>query len=330
MYGDEYGTPFLQRFAERDFFIPPNPPSILEVFMRSSAVRALWSAVSLTLLTLALALPCLAGEHGKTAEPKRGILLVSFGTSVPEATAAIDDLKRQAEAAFPGVPVRLAYSSKIIRDKIAGEGIKKSAPAQALADMAAEGFTEVAVQSLHAIPGHEFHDIMATARAMEGMPKGMSKISVGLPLLSTPHDIDAAAEAILASLPKRAKGEAVVLMGHGTEHPANAAYASLQLALWKRDQSVFVATVESSPSLEDILPALKRQGARTVHLLPLMSVAGDHARNDMAGDEDDSWASILKSKGFTPKAQLTGLGSRPAVAKLWIAHLKDAVKGLDH
>lgn len=298
--------------------------------MRFPASSVLWRALLTALLCLALAAPCLAEGHGKPAAPKRGILLVAFGTSVPEAVASIDSLKSQAEAAFPGVPVRMAYSSKIIRDKIAGEGIQKNAPAQALADMAAEGFTEVAVQSLQSIPGKEFHDIIATAKAMEGMPKGMKKITVGLPLLATPEDIKAAAKAIVSTLPKHGKGEAVVLMGHGTEHPANAAYAALQFELWKHDQSVFVATVESSPSLDDVIPALKCQGVRTVHLLPLMSVAGDHARNDMAGDEDDSWASILKAKGFNTKADLTGLGSRPAVARLWIEHLRDAVKGLGH
>ncbi|MGE4263036.1 MAG: sirohydrochlorin cobaltochelatase [Desulfovibrio sp.] len=298
--------------------------------MRFSASSASWRALFLALFCLTLAAPCLAGEHGKSAAPKRGILLVAFGTSVPEAVASIDSLKRQAEAAFPGVPVRMAYSSKIIRDKIAGEGISQRAPAQALADMAAEGFTEVAVQSLHAIPGHEYNDIAATAKAFEGMPKSMGAITVGRPLLSSPEDIKAAAAAILTILPRRGKGEAVVLMGHGTEHPANAAYAALQLELWKRDPGVFVATVESSPGLDDVIPALKRQGVRTVHLLPLMSVAGDHARNDMAGGEEDSWASILTAKGFTAKADLTGLGSRPAVARLWIEHLKDAVKGLDH
>ncbi|MDP2847754.1 MAG: sirohydrochlorin cobaltochelatase [Humidesulfovibrio sp.] len=297
--------------------------------MRSSAFSALLRAMLLAALALTLAQPCLAGEGKQSPAPKRGILLVAFGTSVPEAVTAIDSLKQQAEAAFPGVPVRMAYSSKIIRDKIAGEGIAKRAPAQALADMAAEGFTEVAVQSLHAIPGKEFHDIVSTARAMEGMPKGIGKITMGLPLLSTPHDIKAAAAAILASLPKRGKGEAVVLMGHGTEHPANAAYAALQLALWKQDKSVFIATVEDTPGLDEIIPDLMRLGARTVHLTPLMSVAGDHARNDMAGPEADSWASKLKAAGFIPKADLTGLGSRPAVSRLWIDHLKDAVKALD-
>ena len=255
--------------------------------MRSSAFSALLRAMLLATLALTLAQPCLASEGKQSPAPKRGILLVAFGTSVPEAVTAIDSLKQQAEAAFPGVPVRMAYSSKIIRDKIAGEGIVKRAPAQALADMAAEGFTEVAVQSLHAIPGKEFHDIVSTARAMEGLPKGIGKITLGLPLLSTPHDIKAAAAAILASLPKRGKGEAVVLMGHGTEHPANAAYAALQLALWKQDRSVFIATVEDTPGLDEIIPDLKRLGARTVHLAPLMSVAGDHARNDMAGPEAD-------------------------------------------
>ncbi|MBI5518654.1 MAG: sirohydrochlorin cobaltochelatase [Desulfovibrio sp.] len=297
--------------------------------MRPPVASVFWRALCAALLALCLAQPALAAEAKKGAAPKRGILLVAFGTSLPEAVGAIDSLKAQAEAAFPGVPVRMAYSSRIIRDKIAGEGIVRRAPAQALADMAAEGFTEVAVQSLHAIPGKEFHDIIATARALEGMPKGIKKITVGLPLLSTPEDIKAAAEAILQSQPKRAKGEGLVLMGHGTEHPANAAYAALQLELWKKDPAVFIATVEDNPGLDDVILALKRQGLRGVVLAPLMSVAGDHARNDMAGGEDDSWASRLKAKGFAVRADLTGLGSRPAVAKLWIEHLKRAVQALD-
>jgi sirohydrochlorin cobaltochelatase len=169
--------------------------------MRSRAVRFHWSLFAAALLCLCLSAPAFAGEHGKAPEAKRGILLVAFGTSVPEAAASIDELTRQAKAAFPGVPVRLAYSSKIIRDKIAGEGVQKRSPAQALADMAAEGFTEVAVQSLHSIPGREFTDISATAKAFEGMPKSMGTISVGRPLLSTPEDIALAAQAVLKSLP---------------------------------------------------------------------------------------------------------------------------------
>jgi len=296
--------------------------------MRKTASSALLRAVLLCALCLVLAQPAFAGEGKKHAEPKHGILLVAFGTSVPEAVAAIDSLKRQAEAAFPGVPVRLAYSSSIIRRKIAAEGIVKSSPAQALADMAAEGFTHVTVQSLQSIPGREFDDVKATAEAFQAMPKGIRHVSVGRPLLCLPEDIEAAAAAILPTLPAHKKGEAVVLMGHGTEHPANAAYSALQLALWKHDANVFVATVESLPSLDDLIPMLKRHGARTAYLVPLMSVAGDHAHNDMAGKENDSWASKLSAAGIAPKPVLVGLGSRPAVSRLWIEHLKDADKEL--
>jgi len=296
--------------------------------MRQTALAALLRAVLSLTLCLALGQTALAGEGKKHAEPKHGILLVAFGTSVPEAVAAIDSLKQQAEAAFPGVPVRLAYSSKIIRDKIAGEGIHKRSPAQALADMAAEGFTHVAVQSLQSIPGREYNDIKATAEAFQAMPKGIKHVSVGRPLLYGPEDIDATAKAILPSLPQHKKGEAVVLMGHGTEHPANAAYSALQLALWKLDPGVHVATVESAPTIDDTIQTLKRHGVRTAYLVPLMSVAGDHAHNDMAGKEDDSWASKLSAAGIAPKPVLVGLGSRPAVSRLWIEHLKDADKEL--
>jgi len=298
----------------------------------SSTLRRITSACLALSLALPFALPFVLPDIAQAehkAPDKRGILLVAFGTSVPEATSAIDALKGRAEAAFPGVPVRLAYSSKIIRDKIAKEGIIKSSPAQALADMAAEGFTEVAVQSLHSIPGREYADIKATAEAFQTMPKGIKKVAVGRPLLYSFKDIAKAAEAILPCLPAHRKGEAVLLMGHGTEHPANAAYGSLQLALWQRDKSVFIATVEDTPGLDDVLPELKRQGIRKVFLVPLMSVAGDHAHNDMAGKEKDSWASRLTAAGIGSEAVLVGLGSRPAVAGLWIDHLRDAVKGLD-
>lgn len=298
--------------------------------MRSASFSKHFHVLLLCTLLLALALPGVArAAHGDTAKEKTGILLVAFGTSVPEAAAAIDALKKQVEATFPGLPVRLAYSSRIIRDKLAAEGDRKRSPAQALADMAAEGFTRVAVQSLHAIPGREYSDIKATAELFQAMPKGIAKVCVGRPLLHSPADIATAAAAILPTLPAHRKGEAVLLMGHGTDHPANAAYAALQLELWKRDPAVFVATVEGAPALDDLIPLLKRQGARTAHLVPLMSVAGDHALNDMAGSEDDSWASRLKAAGIASRPVLVGLGSRPGVAALWVEHLKDAVKELE-
>jgi len=298
--------------------------------MRPSASALPLRPLFCALLAFLLLLPhaALAG-HGAKAPGKRGILLVAFGTSVPEAAQAIDALKTRAETAFPGVSVRLAYSSRIIRDKIAGQGVVRPSPAQVLADMAAEGYTEVAVQSLHAIPGREYDDIRATAQAFQAMPKGIPRVSVGRPLLHGFEDIARAAEAILAVLPAHGRGEAVLLMGHGTSHPANAAYAALQLALWRHDKSVFVATVEDSPGLDAVLPELKRQGVRKAFLVPLMSVAGDHAMNDMAGKEADSWASRLKAAGIASQAELLGLGSRPAVAALWIDHLRDAVKELD-
>lgn len=296
--------------------------------MRSLFRPAHLRALFFVILALLMAQAAFAGEGKKQAPQQRGILLVAFGTSVPEATAAIDSIKSRAEAAFPGVPVRLAYSSHIIRTKLAEGGVKRSSPAQALADMAAEGFTDVAVQSLQTIPGQEFGDIKATAEAFQAMPKGIAHVSVGRPLMHTTEDADALAAALLPVLPKHGQGEAVLLMGHGTSHPAGAAYAALQLALWKRDRAVFVGTVEGSPALEDIIPQLKRLGVRTAHLVPLMSVAGDHALNDMAGDDADSWASRLKKAGIAAKPVLVGLGSRPAVAELWVDHLKDACKEL--
>lgn len=281
----------------------------------------------LVFLLLALSGPALASH--KERPPKKGILLVAFGTTVSEARLALDNIASTAITRFPGLEIRWAYSSRIVREKLAQEGLNLDSPAMALARMMDDGFTHVAVQSLQTIPGEEFHALQRTAQAFSGLPKGMDTVTLGLPLLAEPQDVDACTQAILASLPSERKpDEAVIFLGHGTHHPANVYYAGLQYALSRLDPLVLVGTVEGTPSLEDVRQTLKDHKVTKAYLLPFMAVAGDHAINDMAGDDKDSWMSVLTGDGLTCVPVLRGTAENPAFVKIWLDHLQTALERL--
>jgi sirohydrochlorin cobaltochelatase len=282
--------------------------------------------VLLIAVIMVFALITTAAAHGDKRPVKKGILLVAFGTSVPEAQVAFENIDKKVKAAFPGVEVRWAYTSKIIRNKLAKEGKNLDSPAVALAKMADDDFTHVAVQSLHTIPGEEYHYLVQTAHAFQGKPKGLQKVLLGYPLLATADDLEKAAKAIMAVIPKdRKKDEAVILMGHGTHHPANAYYPAMQYYFWQHDPLVFVGTVEGSPSLDDVQAELKKHGVKKAYLMPFMSVAGDHAMNDMAGDEEDSWKSVLTKAGIECVPILKGTAEYDGIVDLWVDHLKGAM-----
>ncbi|MBF0530988.1 MAG: sirohydrochlorin cobaltochelatase, partial [Deltaproteobacteria bacterium] len=187
-------------------------------------------------------------------------------------------------------------------------------------------FTHVVVQSLHTIPGEEYHNLMESARSFSGLPKGMKQVVIGDPLMSTTRDVERVADALLNSVPKsRTKNDAVIFLGHGTPHPANIYYPGLQFYLWKKDKNVFVGTVEEGLSSEYVVSELKERNIKKAYLMPLLSVAGDHAQNDMAGNEPDSWKSILTKAGITCEPVLKGTGESDEIADIWIDHLKNAL-----
>jgi sirohydrochlorin cobaltochelatase len=262
--------------------------------------------------------------HGEKRAEKKAILLAAFGTTVPEAQKAFDQVEARIKQAFPGTEVRWAYTSSIVRAKVAKQGKVLLSPESALAKLMDEGYTQVAVLSLQTIPGEEFHALNQNTRLFGQMAGGFEKILVARPLLSSHEDIERAAKAMLKNIPAgRKPGDAVVLMGHGTgKHPSDASYLAMYHTLQELDPNVFIATVEGYPTLEDILPKLKEKKVKKVYLMPFMSVAGDHARNDMAGDEPESWKSILTKDGFTCEAVLKGTAEYPEMVDIWADHLK--------
>lgn len=275
------------------------------------------------ILTMTLSAAVAAEGHGHKQPMKKGILLVAFGSSIPEAQVSFKNIDKRVKNAFPGVPLRWAYTSHIIRHKLAKEGKQLDSMEMALAKMMDEGFTHVAVQSLHTIAGEEYHGLVQNAHAFGQMSGGFECILVGYPLLGKEDDLVKVTELIIKNIPKdRKKEDAVVLMGHGTHHPGNAFYAAMMYHFQQKDPNIFVGTVEGSPTIDDIKGLLLKKKIKKAYLMPFMSVAGDHARNDMAGDEDDSWKSILTKAGIKCVPVLKGTAEYNDIVDIWVAHLK--------
>ncbi len=272
----------------------------------------------------------LAASHGEKRETRKAILLAAFGTSVPEAQKALAGIEERVRREFPGTEVRWAYTSRMIRAKLAKEGKRLDSPEAAMARLMEDGYTHVAVLSLQTIPGIEFHELTRNVGFFEQMAGGFKKVIVARPLLSSHDDMKRAAEAILKHLPAgRKAGEAVLLMGHGSaKHPADGLYLAMNQVFQQLDPQVFMGTVEGYPALADLLPKLKESKSKKVYLVPFMAVAGDHARNDMAGEEPDSWKSVLKKSGFASEAVLKGTIENPDIVGIWMDHLKAAIAHL--
>jgi len=261
-----------------------------------------------------------SGGHGHRGPQKVGILLVAFGSSEASAQVSFENIDTKVKAAYPGIPVRWAYTSYIIREKLAKQGQHLDSPEVALSKMLDEKFTHVAVQSLHTIGGAEYHDLRKTVGAFQIMG-GFQKIILGYPLMATQEDMVRTVDAIFATIPKkRKKNEAVVLMGHGTHHPSNAFYAALMFQLQLKDPNIFVGTVEGYPEVDLIKDLMLNKKIKTAYLLPFMSVAGDHAKNDMAGDEEDSWKSIFTQAGIKCIPVPKGTAEFDEFVDIWVDH----------
>ncbi len=253
---------------------------------------------------------------------KEGILLVAFGSSEASAQVSFEKIDKRVKKTYPDIPVRWAYTSHIIRKKLGKQGKHLDSPEVALARMMDEKLTHVAVQSLHTIGGEEYHDLRRIVAAYEAIGC-FQKIILGYPLLSTQKDMEKTVEAVLKTLPKnRQKNEAIVLMGHGTHHPSNAFYAALMFQLQLEDPNIFVGTVEGYPEVDLIRDLILKKNIKKAYLMPFMSVAGDHAKNDMAGDEDDSWKSILTKAGIQCVPVLKGTAEYDSFIDIWVGNIK--------
>ncbi|MDO4921043.1 MAG: sirohydrochlorin cobaltochelatase [Phascolarctobacterium sp.] len=261
---------------------------------------------------------------------KDAILVLSFGTTFKDSRAkTIEATVDAIKAAHPGVKVVTAFTSHIIIDRIkANEGLDIPTPEKALEQLKAEGYTRIAMTSLDIIPGMEY----TYKDAVYNLHKNdFKKMTFGTPLMywqgqeGQDDDITATMQALSTQFPKLGKKDAVLIMAHGTPHPANAYYAVMQDRLNELGLSnALIFSVEGWPHLDTVMPQLKAKGVKNVTLMPLMMVAGDHANNDMAGDEPDSFKSILEKEGFKVSAYIHGLGENAEVQKLFVEKANQA------
>lgn len=274
-----------------------------------------------------------------TANDQRLLLAVSFGTSFADTREkTIGAIERRLEERFPDCTVQRCFTSRMIRKKLLErDGLEIYSPEQAMRNAKEKGIRELIVQPLYLMHGFEHRRLMEAVR--EAAPS-FDKLAVGKPLLSDDTDFSTMADAILRNLSAPEPDTAVVLMGHGNEKKTrhipentkaeimsardiqdNAVFAGLQQSLRKAGaDNYFVATVEGEPEIGDILPVIKERGFRKVVLAPFMVVAGDHARNDLAGEDEDSWKNIFTRSGFQVETVLRGIGEWEEVQDLFAAH----------
>ena len=255
---------------------------------------------------------------------KKAILLVSFGTTHLDTREKNHlALKKAMEQAFTDFEVREAYTSRmIIRILKKRHDLNIDTPAEALEKLKKEGFYEVYVQPTLFTNGIEYETILEDVKAFR---ESFETLSVGTSLLSSDLDYEELVKALDAAFQISNDPEtAYVFMGHGSEHPINAAaYAALDYRMKHAGLSnAFIGTVEGYPDIDTVKADVQSYAPKKVKLIPLMIVAGDHAKNDMAGDED-SWKNLFEKDGYVTETVLHGMGELSGVRDIFIRHLRE-------
>lgn len=247
------------------------------------------------------------------------IVLAAFGTSCEKAQKALFNIKKMAEQKYPDNQIVMSFSSSIIRKTLAKRGQIFDSPNKAVKKLKDEGYKKIVIQSLQVIPGTEY-DLLIE---LKGKYNG---ITVGAPLLSSYNEmIKVLKFAINEVSSSRKPDEAIILVGHGTGHPADLSYIAAANELRNIDRNAFLCTVEGHITFKDIVTACANARIKKAYIVPFMSVAGDHAHNDMYGDEPESLKSVLKKHGIQSEMIMKGLGENRNVALIWIDHLAQAM-----
>ena len=256
---------------------------------------------------------------------EKGIIVASFGTSY-EGTRklCIASIENMIKTKYEKLQVLRAFTSEKIRKKLKGrDGMDIYNPQGALMRMKELNIKEIYIQPLHILSGFEYEKIK---NQVEGFLKDNEdfKISIGKPLLYDDEDFHKVVEGLQAE--DILSEKPIVFMGHGTEHSSDKAYDSLErLFNQKGYEDAFIGTVEGSKTLGDIIPILKEREIKSVRLRPFMLVAGDHAINDMASRDEDSWLTRLEAEGIEVEVELVGLGEIGFIRELFLEHLEDII-----
>ena len=280
---------------------------------------------------------------------EKELLVVSFGTSFNDSRVAdIKSIEDALQEANPDWSVRRAFTAQIIINHIqARDGEKIDNMEQALERAVANGVKQLVVQPTHLMHGAEYDEM---CDAIDKVRDKFESVEIAEPMLGEVGndatiinaDKEAVAKAVVAAAlsesgyestaAAKEAGVAYVLMGHGTAHVAKVTYSQMATQMDKLGyENVFIGTVEGEPedtSCEAVIAAVKEAGYTTVVLRPLMVVAGDHANNDMAGADEDSWKTMFEAAGLTVNCQISGLGRIADVQALYVAHTKAAIDAI--
>lgn len=250
---------------------------------------------------------------------KLPIVLAAFGTTT-SAWQSYTVFDEHIRAAFPGHEVHWAFSSRMVRDfSQQRHGRKGKGPGEILEELQARGFEWAVVQSLHLLAGHEFYRLVEEVRACR------IRTAMGLPLFWAPEDYRAFLDDLAPKLDAAGNEEAIILVGHGTDHPSWATYLALQYLLSRQfGNQVYIGVLEGHPSRQEVIAEVIRSGMKGVQLLPLMLVAGRHVQEDLAGPED-SWKTSMEEAGLTVTLDATGLLHYPGVIKIFRDHIVNAL-----
>lgn len=266
---------------------------------------------------------------------KDAMVVMSFGTTYKDTRVkTIDATVDAIKAAHPNTKVITAFTSHIIRDRIQQkEGITYPTPEEALAELKKDGYTRVALASLDVIPGMEYNYDAAVYNLYKNDFKKMTLGTSLMYWMGQENQTDQVIEtlkAVQSQFPKLGKEDGLLIMAHGTPDPANAYYSVIQDRIHTLGmKNVFIYTVEGTPNLEQVIPQLKLHGIKHVTLMPFMMVAGDHANNDMAGNEPDSHKSILEKEGFKVDTYIHGLGENQNIRNLFVERANEAWDALE-
>lgn len=260
---------------------------------------------------------------------KKAVLVVSFGTSYHETRKkTIEACEDKIREGLKDYDFYRAYTSNMIIRKLKNrDGIHIDNPIEALDRLYEQGYKEVIVQTLHIICGEEYTKLK---EQVESYQNKFEKIILGRPLLTYIDDYKEAIEAMEYQIPQMEKDEAVVFMGHGTFHESHSTYPALEYMMRDHGINAYVGTVEGYPELEQVINRLKSENIKIVNLMPFMLVAGDHAINDMAGDEEDSWKTVLEAEGFKVKVYLKGLGENPYIQDKFMKHANECIEKINN
>ena len=257
------------------------------------------------------------------------LLVVSFGTSFNDNRRfTVGAIENAMEKAVPDYSVRRGFTSQIIIDHVKSrDNVTIDNVGEALGRAADNGVKNLVIQPTHLMNGLEYNDLV---NEVAEYSDAFEKVAVGEPLLTSDDDFKAVMKAITEATAEYDDGEtAICFMGHGTEAESNQVYAKMQDMLKEAGhENYYIGTVEAAPTVEDVLAEVKKGSYKRVVLEPLMIVAGDHANNDMAGDDEGSWKNVFEGAGYEVTCLLRGLGEMEPIQQLFVEHAQAAMDSL--